>query len=182
MQGTELMNQGKVDEAIAILKGYVVTKPDAVEAYFLLQQLYWRKNDVPTYLETTIKLCQLHLKAQDKDAALQDYQEYTNAGGNRMPAAAWLELCRIFEGQQNYDRAVTEYDHLAQAYPSERQSILALLSAGRLSLKQLNRPSDALRFYNAAKASPVPHLDWESNIQAGIQAAEKARGVPVGPA
>jgi tetratricopeptide (TPR) repeat protein len=99
-----------------------------------------------------------------------------------MPAPAWLELCRIFEGQQNYDRAVTEYGQLAQTYPNERQSILALLSAGRLSLKQLNRPSDALRYYNAAKASPVPHLDWETNIHAGIQAAEKAAGVPVGPA
>ena len=182
VQGTELMNQGKVDEAIAVLKGYVATKTDAVDAYVLLQQLYWRKNNVPTYLETTIKVCQLHLKAQDKEAALQDYQEYMNAGGDRMPAAAWLELCRIFEGQQNYDRAVTEYEQLAQAYPKERQSILALLSAGRLSLKQLNRPTDALRFYNAAKASPVPHLDWESNIEAGIQAAEKAAGVPVGPA
>ncbi|PYU12268.1 MAG: hypothetical protein DMG37_13825 [Acidobacteria bacterium] len=182
VQGTELMNQGKVDEAIAVLQKYVATKPDAVDAYFLLQQLYWRKNDVPTYLETSIKLCQLHLKAQDKEAALQDYQEYMNAGGNRMPAAVWLELCRIFEGQQNYDRAVTEYDHLAQTYPTERQSILALLSAGRLSLKQLNRPSDALRFYNAAKTSRVPHLDWENNIQAGIQAAEKAAGVAVRPA
>jgi len=181
VQGTELMNQGKVEEAIAVLKGYVATKPDAVDAYSLIQQLYWRKNDVPTYLETTIKLCQLHLKAQDKEAALQDHQEYMSAGGNRMPAAAWLELCRIFEGQQNYDRAVSEYDQLAKTYPTERQSILALLSAGRLSLKQLNRPGDALRYYNAAKASPVPHLDWEANITAGIQAAEKATAVPVGP-
>ena len=68
------------------------------------------------------------------------------------------------------------------AYPKERQSVLALLSAGRLSLKPLNRPGEALRFYNAAKASPVPHLDWEANIAAGIQAAEKAAGIPDGPA
>jgi membrane associated rhomboid family serine protease len=182
VQGTELMNQGKVDEAIAIFKGYVATKPDAMDAYFQLQQLYWRKNDVPTYLETTIKLCQLQLKAQDKEAAWRSYEEYKNAGGNRMPAATWLELCRILEGEQNYDRAVSEYEQLAQTYSTERQSILALLSAGRLSLKQLNRASDALRYYNAAKVSPVPHLDWEANIQAGIQAAEKAASVPVAPA
>ncbi len=98
-----------------------------------------------------------------------------------MPVATWLELCRIFEGQQNYDRAVAEYEHLAKANPNERQSVLALLSAGRLALKQLNRPADALRYYKAAKLSPVPHLDWESNIQAGIQAAEKAAGVSVAP-
>jgi tetratricopeptide (TPR) repeat protein len=99
-----------------------------------------------------------------------------------MPAAAWLELCRIFEGQQNYDRALNEYDQLAQTYPKERQSILALLSAGRISLKLMNRPTDALRFYNAAKASPVPHLDWETNIQAGIQGAQKALGLSCEPA
>jgi hypothetical protein len=46
-------------------------------------------------------------------------------------------------------------------------------------LKQLNRPADALRYYNAAKVSIVPHLDWESNIQAEIQAAEKAAGMSV---
>jgi membrane associated rhomboid family serine protease len=182
VQATERMEHGELDDATATLNGYLATKPDSLEGCALLAQIYWRKNEVPKYLETTIKLCQLHLKAQDKEAALQDYQEYVNAGGNRMPAAAWLELCRIFEGQQNYDHAVTEYEQLAQAYPKERQSILALLSAGRLSLKQLKRPSDALRFYKAAQASPVPHLDWESNIQAGIQAAEKAAGVPVGPA
>ena len=182
VQGTECLEQGRLDEGIAVLRNYLQAKPDNVDGLSLLRQLFWRKNDVPAYLESSIKLCQLHLKAQDTEAALQDYQDYMNAGGKQMPAATWLELCRVIEGQQNYDRALNEYNQLAQTYPKERQSILALLSAGRISLKVMNRPSDALRFYNAAKASPVPHLDWETNIQAGIQAAEKSQGVPVGPA
>jgi hypothetical protein len=85
------------------------------------------------------------------------------------------------EGNQNYERAVTEYLRLAKAYPRERQALLALLSAGRLALKQLNRPADALLYYKAAKASNVPHADWESNIQAGILAAEKAASAPYAP-
>jgi len=182
VQGTELMEQGKLDEAITILQKHAAAKPEAMDAYSLLQQLHWRKNDLPSYYQATIKLCQLHLKAQEGEAAWQNYQEYTNAGGDRMSAATWLELCRIVEGQQNYERAVAEYEHLAEAYPKERQSLLALLSAGRLSLKKLNRPSDALRFYKAAAASSVPHLDWESNIQAGIQDAEKALNAPYAPA
>jgi hypothetical protein len=48
------------------------------------------------------------------------------------------------------------------------------MAAGRLSLKKLNRPSEALRFYQAAARSQVPHLDWDSNIQAGLQEAQKA--------
>ena len=93
-----------------------------------------------------------------------------------MPAATWLELGRIVEGQQNYELAMKEYERLARTYPTERPALLALLSAGRLALKQLNRPSDALRYYKAASVSKVPHLEWDSNIQAGIQAAEKALG------
>lgn len=182
VQGTEFMEKGQFDEGIAVLKKHIATKPDAIDAHSLLRQLHWRKQDVPAHLESTIKLCQLHLKAQDADAALEDYQEYSNAGGDRMPAATWLELCRIFEGKQDYQRAVEEYEHLAKAFPTERPSLLALLSAGRLSLKQLNRPADALVYYKAASASTVPHLDWDSNIQAGIQAAEKLLAVPAAPA
>ena len=181
VQGTESMEKGKFDEGIAVLKKHIAVKPDAIDAQSLLRQLYWRKQDVPAHLESTIKLCQLHIKAQDTDAALEDYQEYNNAGGDRMPAATWLELCRIFEGKQDYPRAVEEYEHLSKAFPTERPSLLALLSAGRLSLKQLNRPADALVYYKAASASSVPHLDWDSNIQTGIQAAEKLLTVPATP-
>ena len=181
VQATECMENGKFDEGIAILKKYLAAKPDAIDAQSVLSQLFWRKSDIPAHVDATIRLCQLHLKAHDTEAALLDYQEYTNAGGDRVPAATWLELCRIIEGQQNYDRAVTEYEKLAKTYPNEKQSLLALLSAGRLTLKQLNRPSDALLYYKAAKASKVPHLDWDSNIQAGIQAAEKAVGASLAP-
>jgi membrane associated rhomboid family serine protease len=181
VQGTELMEKGEFDEGIAVLQKHLAAKPDAIDAQSVLRQLYWRAKNIPAYLEATIKSCQLHLKAQDGEAAWLDYQEFINAGGDHMPAATWLELCRIAEGQQNYERAVSEYEHLAKTYPTERQSLLALLSAGRLALKQLNRPSDALVYYKAAKASKVPHLDWESNIQAGIQAAERAAAATYAP-
>src|SRR5437762_12078611 len=181
VEGAALLEQGKFDEGIAVLPKHVAAKPEAIDAHSLLRQLHWRKNDSQAHLEATIKLCQLHLQAQDAEAAWQDYQEYLNAGGDRMPASTWLELCRLAEGQQNYERAVSEYEHLAQAYPAERQSLLALLSAGRLALKQLQRPSDALLYYKAAKASRMPHLDWESNIQAGIQDAQSALGSSYAP-
>jgi membrane associated rhomboid family serine protease len=181
VQGTELMEKGNLDEAISVLQKHVAAKPEAIDAHSLLRQLYWRKNDIPAHLAATAKLCQLHLKAQDHDAALEDFQEYTNAGGDRMPAATWLELCRIFEGQQNFERAVEEYGRLAKAHPTERPSLLALLSAGRLSLKKLDRASDALKFYQAAAASSVPHADWESNIQTGIEAAQKQLQSPTVP-
>jgi len=78
--------------------------------------------------------------------------------------------------------AVEEYDKLARAYPTERQSLLALIAAARLSLKKLNRPAEALRFYTEAAASPVPHLDWTMNIEAGIQEAQKSLASGEAPA
>jgi membrane associated rhomboid family serine protease len=173
VQATEKMGENKLDEAIALLQSHVATKPDSLEAYTLLSQLYWRKNDLPRYHQTMIKLCQLHLKAKEIDAAWQAFGEFLNSGGERMPASTWLELARSAEAQQNFERAVEEYDRLAQAYPSEKQALLASMAAGRLSMK-LNRAAESLRFFQAAAASPVPHLDWDTSIQAGIREAEKA--------
>jgi tetratricopeptide (TPR) repeat protein len=181
--GNRAPREGKLDEAIAILQKHVTAKPDALDAYSILRQLYWRKQDLPAHLEATIKVCQLHLKAQDADAAWEDFQDYGNAGEARMPAATWLELCRMAEGHQDFQHAVTEYENLAKTYPTEKQSLLSLLSAGRLCLKKLNRPADALLYYKAAKAqaSKVPHLDWDSNIQTGIPESEKLIGASAIP-
>jgi hypothetical protein len=98
-----------------------------------------------------------------------------------MPTATWHEIIRAIESHQHFDRAVSEYECLAENYPTEKQSLLALLAAGRLWLRKLNRSEDALKFYKAAAASKVPHLDWEANIQAGLQDAERAlMAVPSG--
>lgn len=176
VEATEQMEKGKLDEAIRTLKSYLTTKPDSIEAFSILQQICWRKNDIPGYREAITKLCQLHLKANDFDAAWQDHEEYLNSGGGPLPASIWLELCRAAEGKENLERAVSEYEKLASAYPTERQSLLALMAAGRLSLKRLNRPREALQFYQAACNSKVPHLDWEKNIRAGLEQAEEALG------
>ena len=175
VQATEQMEQGKLDAAAATLQNYLATKPDSLEAYSILPQIYWRKNDIPAFQQAIVKRCQLHLKAQNLEPALQDYDEFINSGGgNAMPASTWLELARAIEGQQDFERAASEYERLAEAHPGEKQSILALLAAGRLCLKKLNRPEDALRHYQTADNSKVPHLDWDSNIQAGIRDAETA--------
>src|SRR5260370_5067297 len=56
VQGTELLEKGKFDEGIAVLQKHVAAKPDAIDSYSLLRQLYWRNKDITPYLEATIKL------------------------------------------------------------------------------------------------------------------------------
>jgi tetratricopeptide (TPR) repeat protein len=115
------------------------------------------------------------LKAKHPDAAWQDYEDFLNSGGEKLPVATWFELCRILEERESYDRALSELESLIQAYPAERQSLMAQMAAARICLKRLNRPEDALKFYKAAAQSPIPHLDLDPAIQAGIRAASTAQ-------
>ena len=81
-------------------------------------------------------------------------------------AASW-------KPSRTVSRAADEYLELAQAYPDEKQGLLAQMAAGRIYLKRLNRPEDALRLYEAAQASSIPHADWQATIDRGIAEAKK---------
>src|SRR6266568_5405167 len=174
LEASELLEKGQLDAAAEALKRHLAEKPDSTDAYSLLQQIYSRKNDQVACDEASLRLCQLYLKARNPDAAWRTYEDFLSFGGKALPASSWLDLCRHLESQQNFERAAGEYQKLAAVYPNERQGLLALMSAGRLCLKQLNRPDDALRLYETAEASSVPHLDWEPNLKAGIAEAKRA--------
>ncbi len=91
-----------------------------------------------------------------------------------MPPAIWLELCRVAEERNDLKRALSEYENLAAAHPAERQGLVAQLGAARIMLKRLDHPRDALKLYEAASASAVPHLDLERDIESGIREAKTA--------
>jgi len=173
-QASSMMEHGQLPDAQALLSSYVAKNPNSVDAWSLLRQIYTRQNDTKSFLEATAKACALHVKAHQIEAAFQDYAEFVENGGGKMPAATWLELCKGAEEMQEFERAFSEYEELAKAYPTERQALTAQLSAARLCLKKLNRPQDALTLYRAAAASPIPHLDWDQIIQSGIKEAQAA--------
>ena len=173
-KANEMMEHGQFPDAVALLTSHVATKPSSADGWSLLRQIYHRQADTKAYLEATIKTCSLHLKAHEIEAAFQDYAEFIDAGGSKMPAAIWLDLCKGAEEKQDFERALSEYQQLAGAYPAERQGLTAQLSAARICLKKLNRPQDALALYQTAAASPIPHLDWEQHIQSGMKEAKAA--------
>ena len=174
VRASEAIEKSNYDEAAKILEGFLEQKPLSSDALEVLQNVQWRRNDIPGYLNATLKLLQLHIKSQDPEAAWRDFEAYSNSGGDSLPAPTWLEVARMLEAQQNFDRAASEYERLALAHPTEKQSILAMVAAGRLHLKRLNHPEKALKCYEAANASKVPHLDWQPNIEAGLRDARVA--------
>ena len=172
-RANELMEQGKLPEAAAILNEFVADNPDSFAAWNLLRAIHWRASNIPAYREATCKLCEIHVRSREYQPAWQDYEDFLNAGGERIPPDVWLDLCRVPEQQQDFERVVSEYEKLAAAYPSERQSLMAQLAAARICLKRLGRPLDALRLYEGASASAVPHLDLELDIESGIREAKR---------
>ena len=71
------------------------------------------------------------------------------------------------------ERPAFGYDHHLE-FTGGGDNLLALVAAGRISLKRLNRPNDALKFYETANSSKVPHMDWQPNIDNGINDAKAA--------
>ena len=167
----EYLEKNQLDPAIAELQAQVAEKPDSLEAWEMLPSLYWKKNDIPAHQAAVENVCRLHLKAKNPEAAWQDYEEYARAGGGKMPLETWTELCRYAEDQQHWERAAEEYEKLAAAWPAERASVLALISAGRIYLQRLGNPGQAKRLYTAAQNSPAPHRDWDETIRKGLDKA-----------
>jgi membrane associated rhomboid family serine protease len=173
-EASEQIEKGQLDAAESNLKKLLQEKPDSVDSYRMLQNIYWRKNDLPAHRDALEKIMALEMKANDHDGAWLTYQDFKNSGAEKLSAPLWLDLCRQLETQPDIERAAREYQDLAQAYPTEKQGLLAQMAVGRIYLKRLNRPTDALRFYEAAQASPVPHPDWQATIDRGIAEAKKA--------
>ena len=173
-QANRHMEHGQMDEAAALVEKHLAAKPDSIDGWNLKRQIHWRRNEIPAYQEASARTCELHLKSKNNDAAWQDYEDFRNSGGKAFAISPWFGICRALEECGNCERALSEYESLAEAYPAQRQGLMAQLAAARLCLKRLSRPADALKFFQAAATSAVPHLDLEHTIQAGIKEATSA--------
>ena len=182
VQASEMLGNEQFDQALPILKGYLATHPNSIDACSLLREVHWRKSDMPLYLAYTERLCSMHLATREPEAAWQDYEEFLQHGGDKLPAKIWLELCRVPEEQGSLERAVEEYEKLAKAYPADRLSLSARMAAARILLKRLQRPQDALKLYELVGKSTVPHLDLDPDIESGISASRAAMATVSEPA
>jgi membrane associated rhomboid family serine protease len=181
VQAGEEVDKQSLDAAITTLKTLLLQKPECIDAYRMLQNIYWRKGDLTSRQTTLEKLIALELKANDPGVR-ETFQDFKNLGGAKLAAPLWLDLCRHLETQPDQEQAAAEYQELAQAYPSDKQGLLAQVATARICLKRLNRPAEALRLYEAALQSPVPHGDWQATIDRGIAEAKKALQLQASPA
>lgn len=169
-----LICENRLDDALIELDRYTAVNSECESALLLQQEIQWRKGNIPAFANVMQKLCALHLTLHATDSALKDYEYLVQAGGGLLPADIWFKLCQALEEKQEYERALGEYQALEEAYPKDRQGLMALLAAARLAMNKVQRPQQALLLYQAAADSTVPHLDLDSSIQMGVKDAGAA--------
>lgn len=165
LRATDSLEENKPEDAIVALKQLVKDKPDSIDGWDLLLRAQEKTGDMEGQRESNAALCRLHVMAGELEAAASDYDMYRNLGGGTLPRAIWLELCHYFENQQRWEVAIEEYEKLAQANPTTRAGVSALVSAGRICLTNLNSPERAEKFFREAQNSPASHSDLDESIE-----------------
>jgi tetratricopeptide (TPR) repeat protein len=170
----DLLGQNRLDDALFELERYTALNSPSEGSLLLQQEIQWRKQNIPAYALATQQLCALHLSLHATDLALKDYEGLVQTGGGLLPTDIWFKLCQSLEEQQEYERALGEYQELAEANPKDRQGLMALLAAARLAMYKVHRPQHAINLYQAVADSSIPHLDLDSSIHEGIKVARLA--------
>jgi membrane associated rhomboid family serine protease len=168
VHATDSLAVNMVDDAVFALRKLLAQDPDSLDGWDLMLKAQTRKQDVEGEKEALSALCRLHVMHGDLETAATEYQSLKNFGGAELPRGVRLELCKYFESLERWETAVEEYEKLAQAYPTHRAGVSALVSAGRICLGHLYAHDRAEKFFKTAQASPAPHADLDSEIQDGL--------------
>jgi len=168
-RAAEAIGSDQPDAAIADLKQLVAEQPDSIEGQELLLKAQEKQKNYAGQKETLATLCRLYVASGENQTAWNYYEQFTNVGGEKLPRGLWMALCRWLESEKSWDRAVMEYQRVAEKNPTERASVQALVAAGRICITKLNRVADAEKLFQAAEASAVPHADQDATIQEGLK-------------
>jgi membrane associated rhomboid family serine protease len=169
VQASDALAEDKPAAAVATLQRLVQEQPDSIDGWDLLLRAQERTQDHAGQKETVAVLCRLHVLAGEMQSAAADYESYKNLGGTELPRGIWLELCRYYEREKSWEQAIAEYEKLAQANPTARAGVTAVVSAGQICLAGICSPERAEKFFKAAEASPAPHSDLDAAIQEGLK-------------
>jgi len=178
VRATESLGEDNPAGAIFALRELVKEKPESLDAWDLLLKAQSRKQDFEGQKETLAVLCRLHVAGGDLEGAWNDYLEYKNLGGTKLPRGVWLEICRYLESENRWDSAAEEYANLARANPRERAGVAAMVAAGRIYATHLFKFEEAEKLLTEAATSPAPHSDLDAAIQEGLRQCAAAAAKP----
>lgn len=179
VRASDALAEDKPEAAIASLQRLVKEQPDSIDGWDLLLKAQERTQDRAGQKETLAALCRLHVTAGEMESGAADYESYKSLGGTELPRGTWLELCRYFEREKHWEQAVAEYEKLAQANPTARAGVTALVSAAQISLTNFCNPERAEKFFKAAESSRAPHSDLDQVIAEGLKKCTATAAAPL---
>lgn len=137
--GDSLMEQGKLDEAVAAYQRMVDLRPD-LQSYSRVAHIRWLKGDT--------------------EGAIEMMQAAVSASSPRDPdSAAWV-ITRLALLEFQSGRMVEAENATALALETRSEYPPALLLRGRILLSQ-DKPAEAVKnLAVAAKANPLPEYQW----------------------
>jgi len=168
VRANELLEQHQYEDAIAEAQQLLKLKPNSIDAYEIILKVQEKQANYTAQQETLGTLCRLYAASGNGQMAWDCYGLFENLGGKDIPAATRLELAKYLEKEQAWEPAIAQYQKIIEKQPNERTSLMALMACARICLKQ-NRIAEAEKYFNAAAASPVPHLDMDGMIAAGLK-------------
>jgi tetratricopeptide (TPR) repeat protein len=149
--GDVLMEQGRLDEAVAAYQQMADIKPD-LYAYTRAAHMRWLKGDLPGAIEAV----QMAVQASSPRDAEPAAWVYTRMGQYQLQAGDW-------EKSRQYCVAALEYQ---KNYPP------ALLLSGRLLLAREQYSEAVEPLSLAAKLNPLPEYQW--TLAEALRAAGRA--------
>jgi len=103
------------------------------------------------------------IKANDHEGGVAERIRFSEFWRGESLRPLWLDLCRQLENPTDLERTAGSTRPLRRPIQTGNKGCWRR-GRGRIYLKRLNRPADALRCYEAAHASIVPHSDWQATI------------------
>ncbi len=171
-QASQLTDEGKAGEAIAILEKFAAQAPASIDAQLELLRAAKAAQDAARENRAYIRLIGLYLQQNAAETAFELYQEMQQAGtGASVPPGFRLRLAKHLEKNNLLERAAEEYGNIHRGGQADAFSFQALLAHANLMLR-MKRKQEALELFTLAQNSPVPHLEWEATISHGLRQAQ----------
>jgi membrane associated rhomboid family serine protease len=142
------------------IKSFLQRKPDDIQAFMGLIQIYAKTADYPKLNEAYSLVIAHHLQLGDKRAALSCYDKLLsefpeNNMQPRIKANDWMVICDYIHQQGMIKEAAVEYERLADCLGRGPVSFKACVFGGEAALR-VNDKERALRMFNKALQMSPP--------------------------
>lgn len=179
VSGTEKLDKGQVDAALADFKAVLRDNPQDVDARQQLVEAYRRKNQ-PDLAQQEMKfLLGLYQRKNQGTLVAQTYLDLKALNPQWVPDSKdAFFIAQALEKEGHFTEALAEYYALYKSNPTGPLAVRVLVKCGNLLVDKLGQPEQARQAFETAQNLAGNDPLWGPQIQEGL---EKAKGIIIQP-